>query len=128
MRRDDLGKYFECDEIFDDMDNFWNSNENEPNDGLEHNLEEPQLVDIEITLSRIEEALNLLSNNASPGPDGIPTTCLKYGGMGLKLFLMDFLRQSMDETDIPLNLRRGLISPILRVDLQIYVRTIDLYI
>ena len=112
IKREDLQEYFKIDDELQNTDNDKDQEENDDNDNLGHQENNQQLNDIEITLGRLEEALNLLSNKASPGPDGIPTTCLKYGGMGLKLYLIDFLRQSLDDTDVPLELRRGLISPI----------------
>ena len=72
--REDLGEFSYCNGILDDNDVSSNYNEGEHGDGLKHNPEETKIVDIEITLSRIEEALSMLSNNASPGPDSIPTT------------------------------------------------------
>ena len=72
------------------------------------------LMDVEINLERLEEALGLFSNKAAPGPDGIPTLCLKKGGIKIKMFLVKLFKLSMDETDVPISLRLALFSPIFK--------------
>ena len=43
------------------------------------------MSDVIIDYSKVKEVLSALTNMASPGPDGIPTKCLKLGGKNDKI-------------------------------------------
>ena len=62
----------------------------------------------------MKDALNKLSNQAAPGPDGLPPSVYKYGGHKLIDFLVKIFRRSLDETEVPLSLREAMISPIFK--------------
>ena len=67
--------------------------------------------DIIVNQTKVKEALSKLSSKSSPGPDGIPANCLKYGGQEMTNFLVSMFRSSVDHSDIPLLLLIALISP-----------------
>ena len=89
----------------EDLPTFFNINNNDDSN-------EEEIKDIMIDLTRVEEALGHLSNNAAPGPDGIPASCFKHGGMGMKLFLVNFFKLSVDQADVPEAMKKAFISPI----------------
>ena len=72
------------------------------------------LTKIIINFSLVSDAIAALSNKASPGPDGIPTTCYKYGGNILVEFLVLLFKESLASGTVPPGLKEALISPIFK--------------
>ena len=68
--------------------------------------------DIEIQIEDIEEAINKLSRNSSPGPDGVPSVLLKECVHSLKYPLCMLWRKSMLSGHIPDRLKIGQITPV----------------
>ena len=86
--------------------------ENEDYQGTSNN--DTKLENIEINLDRLEKALGQMSNKVSPGPDGAPTPCLKKGGITMKEYMVKMFRISVDDTDVPIEMREALICPIFK--------------
>jgi hypothetical protein len=72
----------------------------------------PTLTDISFNPVSVREALGALSNSAAPGPDGIPSLCLKRGGQLVISALVDIFTMSMEEGVVDESMRRAFISPI----------------
>ena len=70
------------------------------------------LCDIEITVDDIEEAINKLSSESAPGPDGIPPVLLKKCVNSLKGPLCMLWTESMRSGQIPNRLKLGQITPV----------------
>ena len=72
----------------------------------------PALCDIELKVEDIEEAINKLSKDSAPGPDGIPSVLLKECIHSVKEPLCLLWRQSIRTGRIPDELKLGQITPI----------------
>ncbi len=71
-----------------------------------------RLSHISFTSEGVQAALAALSNSAAPGPDGIPTRCLKLGGPFMVQALLDIYQSSMDSGVVDQTMKVALISPI----------------
>ena len=60
-----------------------------------HSLSEPP------TLQEVTKATNNLKHIKSPGPDGIPTELLKYGGLALNTELHTLMKSVWDSEEVP---------------------------
>ena len=60
----------------------------------------------------VEDAINLLSNQAAPGPDGIPTICLKQAKGPISRMLNSIFQKSYAYSDVPDDLKLAFITPI----------------
>jgi hypothetical protein len=72
----------------------------------------PTLTDISFNPVSVREALGALSNAAAPGPDGVPSLCLKRGGTLVISALVDIFTHSMEEGVVDESMRRAFITPI----------------
>jgi hypothetical protein len=72
----------------------------------------PTLTDISFNPVSVREALGALSSSAAPGPDGIPSVCLKRGGELVISALVDIFTTSMEDGEVDESMRRAFISPI----------------
>ena len=71
-----------------------------------------KLSDITFTTEDMESAISELRSNAAAGDDGFPAILLKNCKSALSLPLTLFWRRCMDESYIPLRLKRSIITPI----------------
>jgi hypothetical protein len=58
------------------------------------------------------EAVGRLSNTAAPGPDGVPTLCLKMGGKLIITALLSIYQESMDKAMVDESMKTAFITPI----------------
>ena len=71
----------------------------------------PTLSEVTITEEKIMKALSLMTNKPSPGPDGIPATALKKGGLLVRQALSDIFSSSMETGTVAQDMRDSLINP-----------------
>ena len=76
------------------------------------NITKPSLCDFFIDHEDIKKFIGKLSNSSAIGPDGVPTSCLKYGGQYIIDALYDLARSSIDESYLPKILKLAWITPI----------------
>ena len=76
------------------------------------------LADIPFTLVDMAEAINSLSLNSGPGPDGVPAIVLKKAKTTVAMMMSTIMRSSMDSGDIPDILRSSFICPQLKPNSQ----------
>ena len=88
-------------------------------------LTEDQISDVKIDNSKVKEALLALCNRASPGPDGIPTRCFKFGGEKITGFLLKHFRMSLDESDVPIQLKEAYITPVSKNGIWVFQQVTD---
>ena len=70
------------------------------------------LDDLDFSIQEVEDAINNLDNNSSPGPDGVPTTLLKNCTTSISKPLQLLWRKSLDRGEIPHSLKFGIVIPI----------------
>ena len=87
-----------------------------PSDTLTNNInnnpQTPTLADIDFTPENLEEAIDELTNNASPGPDKYPAILLKRCKTCLSYPLFLIWRKSVDTTEINHHQKSANIIPI----------------
>ena len=57
--------------------------------------EAPNITDIFITRSDVEDAITMIPNGSSPGPDGVPPCLLKMAKKSVASMLEDIIQQSV---------------------------------
>ena len=67
-----------------------------------------------MNFTAVQNAVSSLSCKASPGLDGVPTKCLKYGGDNLIKLLVIIFSWSLELAHVPVSMKVALISPFLK--------------
>ena len=70
------------------------------------------LSSIQFSEENIAKAISALSSSASPGPDGVPTDCIKWGGPLVTRAMQDIFSSSMGEGKADQSMKRAFITPI----------------
>lgn len=78
----------------------------------EENPAEPTLTHIRFTRDMVEGAVMALSNSAAPGPDGVPTQCLKNRGDLMTKALLTIFQESLDSSLVDNTMKKAHITPI----------------
>ena len=72
----------------------------------------PTLENVSFTYQHIQDALDALPNEASPGPDGVPGCVLKKAKVPVSLMLYNIFNSSMDTGVLPEMLKLAFITPV----------------
>ena len=78
--------------------------------------EEQILCDKEITLEECSQALKSMSNNKSPGCDGLPTEFYKFFWAKIKKFVINSFKWSLENGHLSLDQKRGIITLVPKKD------------
>ena len=87
---------------------------NSPTNFFTSNIDQLPLVDIEFTEKDVEEAIDEISMNSSPGPDNFPSILLKKCKQALSKPIYNLWRKSFDLGVIPKLLKEGIVAPIFK--------------
>ena len=82
----------------------------EPSGVEKLSVEQKYFVDSEITIEECGKALSQLSNNKSPGCDGLPTEFYKFFWGYLKYMVYDSFKWSIETKSLSMNQKRGVIT------------------
>ena len=82
----------------------------EPSDVEKLSVEQKGFVDSEITIEECGKALSQLSNNKSPGCDGLPTEFYKFFWGYLKYIVYDSFKWSIENKSLSVDQKRGVIT------------------
>ena len=82
----------------------------EPSDVEKLSVEQKDFVDSEITIEECGKALSQLSNNKSPGCDGLPTEFYKFFWGYLKYMVYDSFKWSIENKSLSMDQKSGVIT------------------
>ena len=82
---------------------------------LLNDLDKAILLEGEITINELDEALSNMKNNKTPGLDGFPTDFFKVFLQKLKFFVLRALNESYTNQCLPLTMKEVVIIVSLRV-------------
>ena len=74
------------------------------------NVEQKDFIDSEMTIEECGKALSQLSNNKSPGCDGLPTEFYKFFWGHLKYIVYDSFKWSIENNSLSVDQKRGVIT------------------
>ena len=80
--------------------------------GSSDDQSDPRFDNLVITHADVEDAIDSLSANASPGPDYFPAVLLKHGKFSLRHALADIFSSSLQSGEVPREFKMAFITPI----------------